>query len=403
VQVITRQTDPPCAPRERIDGVRVRRIRPGGQIKGAGWRALPRIAGYLPSLALQLLRAARRCDVMIVSGAKVIPLVAVPLCRALGKRCIVRVESTCELVEPISKESAASMRPIGPVLGGLARRVQRAALEGADDVIATSSTLAAMLAQSGVSGAHVREIPNGIDLRRFRPASAAERERLRAALAWPAHGTILLFVARLSRAKGIDLLADAWPEIAARHPGLCLVIAGTGAGSFDDCEHEVAESIRRSGLGPDRVRMTGATDRVPEYLRAADLFILPSDYEGFSLGIVEALATGLPSILTPVGVVPQLVRDGENGFLFLPRDRAGMIAAIDAAMSARDRWCEIGGRARQAVLSMDLEAVAREYALICTAPPRQDRSRDDRRTARDEQTPEQQQNTASHEHEALPR
>lgn len=403
VQVITRQTDPPCAPSERIDGVKVRRIRPGGQHKGKGWRALPRIAGYLPNLALQLLCAARRCDVIIVSGAKVIPLVAVPLSRALGKRCIVRLESTCELTEPISRESAASMRGIGAALGSLAARAQRAALEGADDVIATSSALAAVLTQYGVSGARIREIPNGIDLRRFRPASAAERERLRAELAWPADGTILLFVARLSRAKGIDLLADAWPEIASRHPGLHLVIAGTGAGSYDDCEREVAESILRSGLGPERVRMTGVTDRVPDYLRAADLFILPSDYEGFSVGTVEALATGLPSILTPVGVVPQLVRDGENGFLFLPRDRRGMIAAIDAAMSARSRWTEIGCRARHAVLSMDLQAVAREYALLCATPPTRGRSRrNDRGAARDEQPPDQQQNTASHEHEALP-
>jgi glycosyltransferase involved in cell wall biosynthesis len=111
--------------------------------------------------------------------------------------------------------------------------------------------------------------------------------------------------------------------------------------------------------------MTGATDRVADYLRAADLYILPSDYEGFGVGIIEALATGLPSLLTPVGIVPQVVRDGENGFIFRVRDREAMIRAIDTAMAARARWPEIGARARQAVAPMDLDAVVQKYVQLC--------------------------------------
>src|SRR5579884_2958461 len=109
VEVITRQPQVPCAPRERIGAVDVRRIRPGGLLKGTGWRAVPRLAGYLLGLAWRLVIEARRYDAIIVSGAKIIPLVAVPISRVLGKRCIVRIESTAELAEPISQKSAASM------------------------------------------------------------------------------------------------------------------------------------------------------------------------------------------------------------------------------------------------------------------------------------------------------
>ena len=63
-----------------------------------------------------------------------------------------------------------------------------------------------------------------------------------------------------------------------------------------------------------------ATDRVPEYLQAADLCIFPSDYEGFGVGLIEALATGTPVVSTPVGVARELVRHGETGFVFPIRD-----------------------------------------------------------------------------------
>jgi PAS domain S-box-containing protein len=365
VDVITRQPGTPCAARERLGKVNIRRLAPGGQVKGTGWRALPLVIQFLARLAFLLIREAPRYDLLIVSGMKVIPLVAVPVARLLGKRCIVRVESTYEIVEPVSAQSLTGMGFLsGSSLQLLLGHLQRRILSRADRIIAPSMELERILLARRMPAAKIIRIPNAVDLQSYHPVGADEVIRLRAELGLPAHSTLMLFAARLSRAKGIDLLARAWPQLAARHPDLCLVVVGSGTGSFDDCEAEVNDLMRRSGLSPDQVRVVGASDRVHEFLQASDLYILPSDYEGFGVGIIEALATGIPVLVTPVGVAPQLIAHGENGYLFPPRNEEAMVAAIEAALAARSRWPEMGRLGRRAVLSMDLQAVVEQYVAL---------------------------------------
>ena len=365
VDVITRQTAVPCANEEDIRGVHIRRIRPAGVLKGIGWRALPAILGYLARLAYILLREARRYDVVIVSGIKVIPLVAVPLALLLKKRCIIRVESTAELREPLSAESVSAMSLFGRLLHPISERCQRLMLSHADRVIATSGELQELTLEAGVPAGRISMIANAVDLQRFHPVSAQEKARLRRQLQLPRNATLVLFAARLSRAKGIDLLVRAWPEIVAHHSELCLVIVGSGSASFDDCEQELAELIQMSGLGGTRVLMVGASRHVEQYLQAADLYILPSEYEGFGVGVIEALATEIPVLATPVGVVPQLIHDGDNGFVFAPRDQRALVEAVDSALAARPRWPHIVRRAREAVTCMDVSAIVQQYVQLC--------------------------------------
>lgn len=364
--VITRQPDSECAPEQYIAGVHVRRIRPAGLLKGRGWRALPLILGYLVRLGFILLREARQYDVVIVSGLKVIPLVAVPICQLLRKRCIVRVESTYELIEPVSAQSLSAMKgPVGRRMQRFSEWIQRLMLSHADRVIATSSELEGLVRNAGVQPEKISTIFNAVDLRRFHPVSAREKDRLRQELGLPRKATIVLFAARLSRAKGVNVLVEAWPRLAAHHSDLCLVIVGSGSGSFDDCESELVEFLQLSGLRGSRVLMHGASERVDKYLQAADLYILPSEYEGFGVGVIEALATEIPVLATPVGVVPQLIRDGDNGFVFPARNEPALIDAVETALSERERWPEIVRRARQAVASMDVGAVVQQYVRLC--------------------------------------
>jgi len=368
VGVITRQSDPPSAAEERIGAVHVRRLKPGGVLKGAGWRAALPLLAFLARLCVVLIRDARRYDVLIVSGMKTIPLVAVPLAKLLGKRCIVRVESTAELDEPGFVERPPGERaPLEWVANRAGARLQRAVLIRTDCVIALSGALERRLLDTGVPASRISQIPNAVDLRAFRGPAASERAALRVQLGLPQNATLMIYVGRLSRAKGIDLLVRMWPQISARHPDLHLLIAGGGRDSHDDCEAELREHLRSSFPGRQRITMLGSTDLVNLYLRASDLYILPSHFEGFSIAIIEALASGLPSLLTPVGSVPELIRDGENGFIFSARDSDALVAAVDAAFAARDRWPEIGRRARATVEMMDLGAVAAQYRSLFDA------------------------------------
>ena len=363
MSVITRQTEPPSPEAETIGRVHVRRIPPPGQIKGAGWRAIIRILRYLSRLTRLLVRERRQYDVVIVSGMKIIPLAAVPVCRLFHRRCVVRVESTFELQEPLSAQSRVGMRLLGGWLQRSLARMQRAALRSADRVVAISPEIEQLL-HKAVPTAHIITVPNAVDARRFSPATPEGKREMRQQLGLPQERTLLLYIGRLSRAKGVAMLVQAAPRLRAHNPQLCLVVVGSGRGSFDDCEAELLNYIRNQKLERD-VLMYAATDRVPDYLQAADLCMFPSDYEGFGVGLIEALATGTPVVATPVGVARELVKHGETGFAFPPQDAAAMVAAIESALAARGAWSEIGQRARRAIQPYELDTVVQRYELLC--------------------------------------
>ena len=365
LEVITRQTVPSCAVREQIGRVVVQRIGPAGLMKGVGWRAVPVMCTYLLRLVTLLLAARRDYDRVIISGMKTIPLAAVPICRLLGKKSVIRIESPFEIAEPIAAESLATMGSfVGRRLSHILMVAQRMALRRADRVIAISAEIAVRLRELGYPQAGIARIPTAIDLTKFSPVAARERQLLRNRLGFPENRTIMLYVGRLSRAKGVMMLMQTLPELLALHPELYLLLVGSGRESWDDCEQEVITHIRTHQLEADVV-IAGHSDRVHEYLQAADLFVSPSDYEGFGLTIVEALACALPVITTAVGVAAEIVQDNSNGFLCPPREPRAFRAAIELALAERQRWPEIGRAARESVSLFDLPRIIDQYFALC--------------------------------------
>jgi glycosyltransferase involved in cell wall biosynthesis len=365
IQVITRQTLPRCARWEWIGKLRVRRIRPAGRMKGAGWTAFPVMLAYLMRLAIVLILDARRYDVVIISGMKIIPLAAVPICRLLRKKCVIRLESPFEIVEPISAESLGAMNSVtGQILGNVLMRMQRAVLSHADCVITISKDITNLLTRLKHPPSRIVSIPNAIDLERFKPVSAGEKQRLRDKLGFPTAKTIVLFAGRLSRAKGVMMLIESWPTLILKDPSLFLVLVGSGKGSWDDCEAELVEYVRSRELKAN-VTLAGESDRVHAYLQAGDLFISPSDYEGFGLTIVEALACAMPVVSTSVGIAREIIRDGSNGFVCPAKDPAALSEAVERALKQRDQWPAIGRLAREAVADFGIAPVIQQYVALC--------------------------------------
>jgi glycosyltransferase involved in cell wall biosynthesis len=352
--VITRQTEPPSPSAELLGLVKVRRFAPAGNLKGKGWRAVLPILGYLTRLALLLLREAGRYDIIVVSGAKVMPMIVVPVCALTRRKCILRVESFFELKEAVSAESLRDMS------GFSARTLVRSI----DAVIAISAEIRAALLARRVAADRIHDIPNAVDLKKFHPVAADEKLRLRAKLGLPSDKTLVIYAGRLSRAKGLPMLIEAWPALIERHAELYLLIVGSGRISFDNCEDYVKEFARTHHL-ENHVEFLGETSSVHEFLQAADLFIFPTEYEGFSLALVEALGCALPVVVTAVGAAPDLIQEGQTGFLFPPKDSAAMVTALEAALAARQRWPEIGAAARASVTRFDLAVVADQYLTLC--------------------------------------
>jgi glycosyltransferase involved in cell wall biosynthesis len=366
VQVITRQTLPASPARENLQGVQVRRINPPGMLKGKGFRAILPVLGFMARLAWILSKDASRYDVVLVSGAKIMPLVVIPLCALLRKKCVLRVESYFELHETISTESMRTMGSgAGRFLFSLLENLRNRALRKAHAVIAISAQINQELLKRGVAPAKIVPLPNGVSLRKFRPVTAAERSALRARLCLPDDGRpIVLYAGRMARAKGVPLLIEAWPILLASHPELYLVLVGSGNRSFDDCETQVKERVKQLGLDRD-IAFFPETEAVVEYLQAADLWVFPTEYEGFSLALAEAMGCALTVLATSVGAAPQLIQQGRNGFLFPPLEPQALIDVFEEALRVRERWPAIGAAAREAVSQYDLDLIAARYAELC--------------------------------------
>jgi glycosyltransferase involved in cell wall biosynthesis len=365
VQVVTRQTVPPSPLQERCGDVPVRRLPPPGLLKGAGWRALPLLMRYVVRLARLLMREAQQFDLVIVSGMKIIPLAAVPVCRMLGKKIVVRIESPFEILQPISSESLQTMHgPAGRLLLQTLKRVQTAVLRRATCVVAISTEITELLNRPELRHERVVKIPNAVDVERFKPVSAAAKSALRAQLGIPPTKSVLVNVGRITRSKGMLTLIAAWSEIVARYDDALLVVLGGGKGYWDGCEDEFTEYIRTHGL-QGHVQLVGQSDRVREYLQAADLFVSPSEYEGFALTLLEALSCALPVVTTTVGEAAYVVQEGRTGFLCPPKDVQALKASLQAALERRAQWPEMGREARESALQFDVTRVSERYAELC--------------------------------------
>lgn len=368
VSVITRQSVPSAPSAETIGPVHVRRIAPAGILKGKGWRAVLPLLSFLARLTMLLVRDRNKFDVIIVSGVKIIPLVAVPICLIWRKRCILRLESFFELHEAVSAESLQAMHAAsGRGIGASAAAIRRFMIRRADYVIAISAEIRAQLLERGVAQSRIRQIPNAVDTEKFCPVPAATKQRLRAACGLPSDRTVLIFSGRLSRAKGLPMLLEAWPALLQQYPQLYLVIVGSGKLSFDDCEDSIREFVRLRQL-QDSIQFAGESDRVHEYLQAADLFVFPTEYEGFSLALVEALACAMPVVVTAVGAAPDLIQHGRNGYLFPPKDPAAMLTVLRLALEQKPRWPLVGEAGRASAAPFDLQLVAERYSELCNEP-----------------------------------
>ncbi len=164
--------------------------------------------------------------------------------------------------------------------------------------------------------ARLRVIPGGVDVNAFFPLKPdQDLSALRQELGLPTDRPILLTIRRLEARMGLENLILAAGQIVQRCPDLDFLMAIGGKGSL---EKNLDALIRQNDL-QDNVRLIGMIPRdiLPSYYRAADVFVLPTlSIEGFGLVTVEALATGLPVLGTPVGGTVEILKGVDESLLF---------------------------------------------------------------------------------------
>lgn len=171
-------------------------------------------------------------------------------------------------------------------------------------------------------GRHIVPMPGmGIALTRFSPPSPEEKRALRRAMELPENALVLIYAAEFSGRKNQKMLISAMPEL----PNAVLLLPGRGA-LLDDCRI----LAQQKGVA-DRVRFPGFTSNIEQYYRAADLCVSSSRSEGLPFNVMEAMACGLPAVLSDVKGHEDLVRSGENGFLFSYGDQNAFIRAVKQA------------------------------------------------------------------------
>jgi glycosyltransferase involved in cell wall biosynthesis len=198
----------------------------------------------------------------------------------------------------------------------------------------------------------IEVIPNGVDLEWFRPPTPEERIAARAELELGTEERVAVFVGHEFSRKGLSFAIQGLTHA----PSVLLLILGGN----DLIIAEAYAEAKELGVG-DRVLFLGPRRHPVPYLHASDFFVLPSAYEANALVVLEALASGLPVIATPVGFAPEVVEDGVNGFL-VERDGRAVGERMDHLATVDDaELAELARRARESARPYGWRSIAERY------------------------------------------
>ena len=230
---------------------------------------------------------------------------------------------------------------------GLARR-RRRAVARLSGVIAISRAIEQELLEYGIPESKVVFIPNGVDVNLFRPPrDDQEKTALRRGLGWADRPTVL-FVGRLVRRKGPLLMLEAMARLKERAVDAQLVLVGPDGEA--DYMQQLRDAHARLGLG-ERVIWHGFTEDPSELYRAADVFALPSRSEGMPNAVAEALASGLPAVVTAISGSTDLIGEEQSRGRFIERDAASLSEALGDYLSDASLRQAQGEAARRWIVS----------------------------------------------------
>jgi glycosyltransferase involved in cell wall biosynthesis len=299
-------------------------------------------------MASSFLELASGIDIVHLHGVSQKSMLVIALAKLLGKKIVIKLTS-------FGHDDPASVRAKGALTW--------AAYRQADRFIGVTPRFAEGFDATGLEESRFVFIPNGVDLDRFKPSSAGVRAEFQNQLRIPTGDPVILFVGFFSAEKNPDVLFDAWLSLFERGVRSTLVLVGATQGPYYEIDAGIADRIKRKvakrGVS-ESVVFVEAADNIEHYFRAADVFALPTAREGLPNVLLEAMASGVPPVITLLeGVTDWIVTSGVTGELVPAVDSQAFADAIEGLLASRERREAIGAAARA--------HVAQHFSLGTTA------------------------------------
>lgn len=265
---------------------------------------------------------------------------------------------------PLNSSSNKSQNGISKVTS-IVSVVTKYPLGRLDRIVAMSENVFDSLLNAGVDMDKITIIPNGIDTERYTPDLSASIN-VRKKLKLIEDDKVVLFVGNLLHAKGLDLLIESMVEITANEPHCKLIVTlELEHKGFREKWRQIEKRVAELSLKKNIVRL-GMINYMPQLLASADIVVAPyrntngpSDYP---LAIMEAMSCGTSVVGTKVGGMPELITDGENGYLVDANDVNCLSMAVNKLLKYPELRKKMGAAARTRILNQySVDRVSKEH------------------------------------------
>lgn len=220
------------------------------------------------------------------------------------------------------------------------------AMNFADKILSVSEDLKLHIVNLGINEEKVHVVPNGVDTKKFKPAGKAHARNL---LNLPQDKNIVLFVGALRKIKGVDYLIEAAENFVNSNTHLFMV------GRDDGLKRNLEKRAHELKIA-DYIKFTGPVnhDDIPLWISASDILVLPSLSEGRPNVVLEALACEVPVVATNVGGIPELMVDGETGYLVPAKSPRELSRKINKLLEDKNRRENMGKLGRKSIIQKGL-------------------------------------------------